>query len=315
MKVNDLIFKELLRRGYSLEGNTRVWNIADSKLWYLEEEQAKGYLSVEDSKGYQDGIAHKEICLLEQHMPAIAKKILHGSAINIIDIGCGDGRKSIVPIEILSKKTKVRYCPVDISDYMVREAIRNIKKTKKSEVVEFNWNISDFDNLENISALLRDDEFRQNFLLFLGGTVTNFELHEVMHEVAEAVDSGIDYLLLGLGLDTGESAKKDVKTLKQKPLDDFFGLVMEQLGFKRDEIEFGTRLKHGRIEWYYTIKNDKKISLGGRFVSFYKGDQVMVAQTYRHTKEEFEEAMRIYFNEVEFFLSDDGSRALVLCKK
>ena len=34
-KINDLIFKELIKRGYSLEGNTRIWNIADSKLWYL----------------------------------------------------------------------------------------------------------------------------------------------------------------------------------------------------------------------------------------------------------------------------------------
>jgi len=34
-KINDLIFKELLKRGYSLEGNTRIWNLADSKLWYL----------------------------------------------------------------------------------------------------------------------------------------------------------------------------------------------------------------------------------------------------------------------------------------
>jgi len=29
-KINDLIFKELLKRGYSLEGNTRIWNLADS---------------------------------------------------------------------------------------------------------------------------------------------------------------------------------------------------------------------------------------------------------------------------------------------
>ena len=31
LKINDLIIKELIKRGYSLEGNTRIWNIADSK--------------------------------------------------------------------------------------------------------------------------------------------------------------------------------------------------------------------------------------------------------------------------------------------
>ena len=41
MQINDLIFKELIKRGYSLEGKTRIWNIADSKLWYLTPEQAQ----------------------------------------------------------------------------------------------------------------------------------------------------------------------------------------------------------------------------------------------------------------------------------
>ena len=46
MQVNDLIFKELIKRGYSLDGKTRIWNIADSKLWYLIPEQAQGYLDL-----------------------------------------------------------------------------------------------------------------------------------------------------------------------------------------------------------------------------------------------------------------------------
>ena len=48
-KINDLIFRELVKRGYSLEGNTRIWNIADSKLWYLTPEQAQGFLDLEAS--------------------------------------------------------------------------------------------------------------------------------------------------------------------------------------------------------------------------------------------------------------------------
>ena len=49
-KINDLIFRELIKRGYSLEGNTRIWNIADSKLWYLTPEQAQSYLDAENSR-------------------------------------------------------------------------------------------------------------------------------------------------------------------------------------------------------------------------------------------------------------------------
>lgn len=60
-QINDLIFKELIKRGYSLEGNTRVWNIADSKLWYLTDEQAQGFLDLEKSEDYQKKIIQNEI--------------------------------------------------------------------------------------------------------------------------------------------------------------------------------------------------------------------------------------------------------------
>ena len=57
--INDLIFRELIKRGYSLEGNTRVWNIADSKLWYLTPEQAQGYLDLEKDEKYQKNVIQK----------------------------------------------------------------------------------------------------------------------------------------------------------------------------------------------------------------------------------------------------------------
>ena len=58
-KINDLIFKELLKRGYSLEGNTRVWNLADSKLWYLTPDQAQAFLDLEQSKDYRKDVIQK----------------------------------------------------------------------------------------------------------------------------------------------------------------------------------------------------------------------------------------------------------------
>ena len=68
-KINDLIFRELIKRGYSLEGNTRIWNIADSKLWYLTPEQAKAYLDLEELKeiNFQNLNNSLEIiCLINQ---------------------------------------------------------------------------------------------------------------------------------------------------------------------------------------------------------------------------------------------------------
>ena len=52
-EINGMIFKELIKRGYSLDGNTRIWNIADSKLWYLKPEQAQAFLDLENSQDYK----------------------------------------------------------------------------------------------------------------------------------------------------------------------------------------------------------------------------------------------------------------------
>jgi len=314
MEINDLIFKELLKRGYSLEGNTRIWNIADSKLWYLTPEQAQAYLDLEQSEEYREYMFQTEINMLNKNMPEIIEKIAHGSAINIIDIGCGDGKKAVPVLDKLYGKMQLRYCPIDISSHMVREAIKKIKKLGKGEVVEFSWNISDFDNLENISSLLREKEFRQNFFLFLGSTIGNFEPHEVMYEIAEAMESDEDYLLMGLAL-SNKMPKDILASYKNDMNDKFLSLILLELGFERDEIEFGARYKNSRVELLYTIKKDKRLTLGEKSIDFVVGDQILVAVSYRHSEESLKTLLNAYFEDYKIFVNDDKSWALALCKK
>ena len=73
-KINDLIFKELIKRGYSLEGNTRIWNIADSKLWYLTPDQAQSYLDLEDEEKYKEEVTNKELKLIDENIDEILKE-------------------------------------------------------------------------------------------------------------------------------------------------------------------------------------------------------------------------------------------------
>lgn len=314
MQVNDLIFKELIKRGYSLDGKTRIWDIADSKLWYLEPTQAQAYLDLENHKDYSKYMFEIEIEMLKKNMPKIAEKILHGSAVNIIDIGCGDGKKAIPVLDVLHDKTRIRYCPIDISSHMVTKAIEKTKMLNKGEVVEFRWNISDFDNLENVSSILRDTEFRQNFFLFLGSTISNFELHEVMYEIVESLDSSEDYLLLGVAL-RNKTTEEILKSYKHELNDNFFSLVLQQIGFNKDEIEMGVRYRNSRIELYYTLLKDKKINLYDKAIYFQKGDQILVGISNRYSEADLRKSLKYYFEDLEFFFNEDKTWALVLCHK
>lgn len=199
-KINDLIFKELLKRGYSLEGNTRIWNLADSKLWYLTPEQAQAFLDLEQSKDYQKEVIQKEIDLIKKNINEITSEIKNKS-INLIDLGCGDGKKAVIFLNYLGDTATIRYCPIDISSYMVEKAIENVSKTNINEIIKLQWNISDFENLENVTPLLRSGFYKDNLILLLGNTLGNFEIHELLFEIRSSMKDG-DLLLIGNGLDT-----------------------------------------------------------------------------------------------------------------
>jgi len=83
-------------------------------LWYITPEQAQAFLDLEKSPDYQSAVINKEIDLINDNIEAITKDI-KDKPLNIIDLGCGDGKKAMLFISYLKDKKKLRYCPIDIS--------------------------------------------------------------------------------------------------------------------------------------------------------------------------------------------------------
>ncbi len=312
MQINDLIFRELIKRGYALDGHTRIWNIADSKLWYLTPEQAQAFLDLEESEDYQKAVIQKEIDLINENVSEILKKI-GKKPVNIIDLGCGDGKKAVIFIKHLKGKVKLRYCPIDISDYMVEKALGRLKGINAGEVVEFQWNISDFENLENIAHLLKRGEYKNNFILLLGNTLGNFEINELMYEIRSSMEEG-DYLLIGNGLDN-RNPQEIIKAYDNKYLDDLLVKVLTQIGFRKEDLQYGARFKNSRVEMFYVIKKYVKLSFLNKDVYFSAGDQIIVALSYKYDKSDFRGFMKMYFDDVKVYVSPDNAYTLAFCKK
>lgn len=312
LEVNDLIFKELIKRGYALEGKTRVWNIADSKLWYLTPEQSQAFLDLEKSQDYQKNVIQKEIDLINENIEEIIEEIKE-DPINIVDLGCGDGKKAVLFIEKLKDRSKVRYCPVDISGYMVEKAIAKVSKMDVKEIVKFQWNISDFENIENIAFLLRQGEYKRNFSLLLGNTLGNFEINELLYEIRSSMKEG-DLLLIGNGLDNRKS-EDVIKAYSNPFLDNLLNKTLTQIGFDLKNLKYDARFRNSRIEMYYTILEDCVISFLNKKVSFGAGDQIIVAVSYKYSADNFKSFLKMYFTKSEIFISKDNSYALALCKK
>jgi len=311
-EINDLILKELIKRGYSLDGKTRIWNIADSKLWYLTPEQSQAFLDLEQSKDYQKNVIQKEIDLINNHMQEIIKKVGE-DPINVIDLGCGDGKKAVLFLTKLRNDVDLRYCPIDISGYMVEKAIERITQLGIGEVVQFQWNISDFENMGNITSMLRQSHFKKNFILLLGNTLGNFEINDLLYGIRRSMKEG-DVLLIGNGLDNRNS-DEILKAYDNELLDNLLFKTLEQLGFEKSNVRYGARFLNSRVEMYYTIKSDFEISLLGKKVQFQKGDQIIVAVSYKYNDYDFKSFLNMYFTEVDMFISEDKAYGLALCKK
>jgi len=315
LQINDLIFKEMIKRGYSLEGEKKIWNIADSKLWYLTPEQSQAYLDLENSEEYlkaaNDLIGQNLILSRAQEILDWADN----EPINIIDLGCGDGKKALALIKLLNKKIKIRYCPIDISSYMVKKAIETFSHEEgAADVAEFKYNISDFENLENIIPLLKFKGYKKNLILLLGNTLGNFEINELLYKIRGSMNDN-DLLLIDIAVADEKVEERAMAYAKNKQVNDFLIKIPEQLGLLKKDVENNARFKNSRVEYYYTIKNSKTIHLYGKEIVFNVGDQIIVAIGYKHDEKDLLAYLNLYFDSVDANFSDDRAQVSTLCKK
>ncbi|HAZ17136.1 MAG: hypothetical protein A3H59_01825 [Candidatus Jacksonbacteria bacterium RIFCSPLOWO2_02_FULL_43_9] len=313
MKTNDLIFKELLTRGFTLENKTRVWNIADSKLWYLTPSQAQGFLNLEKNEGYKKSIIAKEISLINNYLSSFLKE-LPFKTYNLIDLGCGDGKKASLFIKEFSKHLSIRYCPIDISAYMVNQAARTIKKLKVGEVLKFKWNISDFENLDNVMPLFRDAGFEHHFMMLLGNTLGNFDRDDILHGIKNSMAKN-DVLLIGNGISNGRKSGEWIKDYKNEKINKWLIKVPLLLGLKESDIKYEVRFVNSRIEEIYILQKDISLKHLGKTVKFEKGDIIIVAISYKYTKDKFKQNIKKFFPKVKIYTDKDKSYTLAFCKK
>jgi uncharacterized SAM-dependent methyltransferase len=310
MKINNLIFSEIIKRGYKLDGRTRVWNLSDSKLWYLTPKQSQGFLNVEENPEYKKNLTETEINLIKENLGFFLSQ-MKAKTYNIIDIGCGNGTKASLFIGELSKSLNIRYCPVDISSYMVKKASQTIRELKIGDVLEFSWNISDFENLDNVTSLFRDYSYKHHLMLFLGNTMSNFSHNNILETIKKSMKKG-DFLLIGNGI-TNDFDENLLKSYHNKSMIDFLIQPLELVGFKKNELEYNVRFVNSRVEMYFTLLKDKTIKHLGKTIDFKKGDNFLIGISYKYTKNDFKKILSNFFRKMKIITDENQTYALAFC--
>ena len=124
MEINSQIFKELMKRGYSLRGDRRVWNISDSKLWFLTPALAEGFVTLKDKTGfYRKNVIMPELDLIKNNAKKISSSI-NSDKFNLIDLSCCTGGRAEAFVANMPSNVNIRYSPITVSQYLIELIIK-----------------------------------------------------------------------------------------------------------------------------------------------------------------------------------------------
>jgi len=155
-------FSQAVFRGLSSEKKRLPsWLIFDDRGSEIFEE-------ILELKDYHPVVCEFEI--LRTHKQAIAD-IISEEALQIIDLGSGDSRKTKVLLRHLVKNNlQVHFIPIDISE----GAIRNLVASLESEFGDTGLTVTGIASqyFEGLEAVPRE-QFQKNFVFFLGSTIGN----------------------------------------------------------------------------------------------------------------------------------------------
>ena len=198
-------------------------------------------------KFYSDS---KEI--LEQHAETVAQKIVEavGSAeLDFISIGSGDGVKDNLILRHLHTKLHtgeyIYYYPVDISDMLIIEAVRNaLSKGVPKEQFRVKALVADFVRLEKLQAFY-EERPSPNVFSVLGNTVGNADERNLMKALADAMLPG-DLVLMEVNAgepDVNDPVWEDLVTREH----DFTPLTVFNVTFDPDLIEYKSIKKKSAV--------------------------------------------------------------------
>ena len=313
MVTKEMIFKELVKNGYSQIKSGKVWDIADMSFLYLTPEMAQSFLKLKEHPRYKATVVNIEIGLLKKHASYFLKCV-KDCKFNLIDMGCSDGLKAISLIRSLSRNINFRYCPVNINEHLVDLAMDNVKKEGFDSIVDYAPRVSqDFASMEEIGAALRNSTYQKNVILLLGSILGGFQINDYLFRLSRSMFPE-DVLIIGNGVRKGERFV-NLDTYKNSIFHEWFVHLLKEIGFAENEIEYDARFNNERVEGFYKIKVDKDIASGRNKITFKAGDEIIVAAIYKYYGNELEKFCKMYFPEVKLVRDEEEEYALVFCKK
>jgi dimethylhistidine N-methyltransferase len=148
-------------------------------------------------KDYHPAVCEFEI--LRTHKQKIAD-IISDEALQIIDLGSGDARKTRVLLDHLVKsKLQIHYIPIDISAGAVKNLVDSLESEFGNTTLMVTGIASEY--FQGLEAVPRE-QFKRNFVFFLGSTIGNqdyLSAGKFLRKLWEGLNDE-DYVMIGFDL-------------------------------------------------------------------------------------------------------------------
>ena len=241
-------------------------------------------------------------------------KVLGTDKFNLLDIGCGDGKKAAHFINYLGKSTE-GYFPLDLSRRMLDIALNNISLAYPDLQKEVFLEDFEQGNIANVTYYLTRRYQKPNLLLFLGQTIGNIsDAHRVLINYSESLTDD-DVLIVGLALYNPKNIP--AKSYNVPGALDVMWTVPEEIGIKRTDAKVYWTFNESRkqLECQLDFLHDWEHHFSGNLLKFPKSQKIRLAISRRFTKDDIFELFANAGFKIELLLVDKGkNNALILSK-
>lgn len=253
-----------------------------------------------------------ERIILENFKKEITGLITNGVTVNIIELGAGDGHKTIPLLEELIAKNKpFTYLPIDVSEAALRKLEDTLKTEYAHSCMQVKGIVADY-----ISGLQQIDPQTRHLILFLGSSIGNFNSGEAQQFLVNlrSFVKKQDVLLIGFDL------KKDVDVLQRaykdsKGVTSEFNLnVLDRLNreigtnFDRSKFEFHCfyNVLEGRVESWLVSKEKQTVTISSLQKSFtlQPWEGIHMENSYKYNLRDIEELVHGAGYSIEKIFSD-----------
>lgn len=270
---------------------------------------ADRYTSFEHPKEYG---GESEIEILSQNQSRILN-ILGKKIFNLVDLGCGDGKKAAFFISQLDKQVK-GYFPLDLSRRMLEICFTTLDIAYPDLETESFQDDFEQGNVAKATYYLHRRYQHNNLVLFLGNTIGNIsDAHRALINVAESMTED-DFVIVGLAFYNSKhiplSSYNNVAALE------VMWTIPEKIGIKRSEAKIYWTYNKGKrqLECQLEFLKDWLQTFSGNLLRFPKGQKIRLAISRRFTKDDIFELFANAGFKIEALLIDkDKNNALVVC--